>query len=196
MSATSSSVSYPGTARADFMTTLDAGHIYEDLAEFIINKNRKYSKVVRPGGKFSDYDIKFTRTSETGSLILNTVEAKLDGRAIDTRNMCVEFETRHTPNSGINATKALNWFHGLHNYDPRNDIIEYIYIPTSKLRKYIEENKPYDMWGGNKKSSHFYLIPLSEMAEYKRYIHINKLPAELVRRIRSIPKFLVDNSTV
>jgi len=182
-----------GTVRATFMTTLEAGHIYEDFTVYIINKNNKYMFIKRPGGNFPDYDAKFTRYEEGREFTLTT-ETKLDGLALKTKNMCVEFETRSKPmGSGINATKAGVWYHALHNYDPTSTTIEYIRIPTVDLRKYIADNSPYDMWGGNKKSSHFYLIPLSEMAKYRRSVPIASLPAELVSRIRGIPRFLVDN---
>ncbi len=182
-----------GTVRAHFMTTLEAGHIYEDFTVHIINKKGRYTNVIRPGGNFPDYDAKFIRYEES-KLMMLTSETKLDGLALKTKNMCVEFETRSKPmGSGISATKARVWVHALHNYDPTSTMVEYIYIPTAELRKYIAENTPYDMWGGNKKSSHFYLIPLSEMAKYRRSVPISSLPAELVARIRGIPRFLVDS---
>jgi len=175
------------------MSLLEAGRIYEDFTVHIVNKNNRYTTVERPPGNFPDYDAKFLRNTPSGLRMLTT-ETKLDALALKYRNMCVEFETIGKPmNSGINATKALVWVHILHNYDPRSTEVEYLYIPTAKLREYIAETTPYSKWGGTNSYSHFYLIPLLEMEKYRRSVPISSLPPELVQRIRSIPRFLVTN---
>jgi len=196
MSAISSPVSaspvFPKKVFASFMTTLEAGQIYEDFTVFIINRDNIYTTIIRPEGNFPDYDAYFSRLTKTGKKFLTT-ETKLDGLALKTLNMCVEFETLSKPmNSGINATKSIIWIHVLHNYDMFSTTVEYIRIPTAKLREYIAENKPKDKWGGNNYGSHFYLIPLSEMAEFRYSVPISSLPVELVERIRKIPSFLVN----
>ncbi len=83
-------------------------------------------------------------------LVLGAVEVKYDRQALKTGNIAVEFEYRKKP-SGLNATHATNWVFV-------TDEGAWI-VPTGVLREHTIVHQFPIKTGGDKKASHFYLIP-------------------------------------
>lgn len=76
-----------------------------------------------------------------------------------TGNIVIEFESRGKP-SGIITTESDFWFHILALDDV---LVSILVIPTSRLRKYIDVNKPRVVRGGDDMTSKLYLIKLTDL---------------------------------
>ena len=76
-----------------------------------------------------------------------------------TGNIVIEFESRGKP-SGITTTESDYWFHIL---AYRDELVSILVIPTVRLRKYIDDNKPRVVRGGDDMTSKLYLIKLTDL---------------------------------
>lgn len=76
-----------------------------------------------------------------------------------TNNIAIEYESRGKK-SGIATTEADYWFHNL---VIDGELLATIMIPTKVLKRYIIENKPRVVSGGDDNTSKMFLINLSDL---------------------------------
>jgi hypothetical protein len=76
-----------------------------------------------------------------------------------TGNIVIEFESRGKP-SGITTTEATFWFHNL---SLNGELIMTLVFPVSVLKRYIADNKPRVVRGGDDNTSKLYLINLTDL---------------------------------
>lgn len=76
-----------------------------------------------------------------------------------TGNIVIEYESRGKP-SGIITTDAVYWWHNLASGD---DIVCSLCIKVESLRKYIAQNNPRSVRGGDDMTSKLYLIKLTDL---------------------------------
>lgn len=76
-----------------------------------------------------------------------------------TGNIVIEYESRGKP-SGIITTEAAYWCHNLAMGD---DIVCSLFFPVSTLRRYIAQNNPRSVRGGDDMTSKLYLIKLTDL---------------------------------
>lgn len=76
-----------------------------------------------------------------------------------TGNIVIEYESRGKP-SGIITTQSDYW---LHNCAVGSDIVFSILLPVAGLRRYIAQNNPRSVRGGDDMTSKLYLIKLTDL---------------------------------
>jgi hypothetical protein len=76
-----------------------------------------------------------------------------------TGNIVIEFESRDKP-SGIATTEAEFWFHNL---ALNGELIMTLVFPVAVLKRYIADNKPRVVRGGDDNTSKLYLINLADL---------------------------------
>lgn len=76
-----------------------------------------------------------------------------------TGNIVIEFESRGHP-SGIAVTQSDFWFHNL---ALKGELIMTLVFPVAVLKRYIEQNKPRVVRGGDDNTSKLYLINLADL---------------------------------
>ena len=76
-----------------------------------------------------------------------------------TGNIVIEFESRGKP-SGIATTEAEFWFHNL---ALDGELIMTLVFPVAVLKRYIADNKPRIVRGGDDNTSKLYLINLADL---------------------------------
>ncbi|NBV71744.1 MAG: hypothetical protein EBR60_06805 [Burkholderiaceae bacterium] len=76
-----------------------------------------------------------------------------------TGNIVIEFESRGHP-SGIAITEADFWFHNL---ALKGELIMTLVFPVPVLKRYIADNKPRVVRGGDDNTSKLYLINLADL---------------------------------
>lgn len=107
------------------------------------------------------YDLEIGQKYETmlGELLGQTIEVKRDFKALETKNIFVEYESRGK-RSGISTTQATYWCYWLSDY-------HLIIIETDKLkqlcRKYVNTNR--DIVGGDDNTSKGILLPTKVFLE-------------------------------
>ena len=76
-----------------------------------------------------------------------------------TGNIVIEFESRGHP-SGIAVTQSDFWFHNL---ALKGELIMTLVFPVAVLKRYIADNKPRIVRGGDDNTSKLYLINLADL---------------------------------
>jgi hypothetical protein len=76
-----------------------------------------------------------------------------------TGNIVIEFESRGHP-SGIAVTQADFWFHNL---ALKGELIMTLVFPVAVLKRYIKQNNPRVVRGGDDNTSKLYLINLADL---------------------------------
>jgi len=76
-----------------------------------------------------------------------------------TGNIVIEFESRGKP-SGIAVTQSQFWFHNL---ALDGELLMTLVFPVSVLKRYISDNKPRVVRGGDDNTSKLYLINLTDL---------------------------------
>ena len=76
-----------------------------------------------------------------------------------TGNMCIETESYGKP-SGLTSTEAELW---VHNLVKDGELCCSLVFNTDKLRKTMEEMKPYQIMGGDNKASKMYLVNIAKL---------------------------------
>lgn len=76
-----------------------------------------------------------------------------------TGNIVIEFESRGKP-SGIATTEAEFWFHNLALH---GELIMTLVFPVAVLKRYLADNKPRVVRGGDDNTSKLYLINLVDL---------------------------------
>ena len=76
-----------------------------------------------------------------------------------TGNIVIEFESRGHP-SGIAVTKSDFWFHNL---ALNGELIMTLVFPVAVLKRYIADNKPRVVRGGDDNTSKLFLINLTDL---------------------------------
>ncbi len=78
-----------------------------------------------------------------------------------TGNICIETECYGKP-SGLTSTEAELW---VHNLVKDGELCCSLVFNTDKLRKTMEEMKPFQIMGGDNKASKMYLVNISKLLE-------------------------------
>lgn len=76
-----------------------------------------------------------------------------------TGNIVIEYESRDKP-SGIITTEASYW---LHNLALGDNIVFSLWLPVATLRRYIAQQNPRSVRGGDDMTSKLYLIKLTDL---------------------------------
>ena len=76
-----------------------------------------------------------------------------------TGNICIEIESYGKP-SGLTSTEADLW---VHNLVKDNELCCSLVFNTDKLRKIMEEMKPFTVMGGDYKASKLYLVSIEKL---------------------------------
>ena len=76
-----------------------------------------------------------------------------------TGNICIETESYGKP-SGLTSTEAELW---VHNLVKDGELCCRLVFNTDKLRKTMEEMKPYTVMGGDNKASKMYLVNIAKL---------------------------------
>ena len=76
-----------------------------------------------------------------------------------TGNICIEIESYGKP-SGLTSTEADLW---VHNLVKDNELCCSLVFNTDKLRKIMEEMKPFTVMGGDYKASKLYLVNIEKL---------------------------------
>ena len=93
-------------------------------------------------------------------LVNSKVEVKTEkDKWKSTGNIVIEFESRGKP-SGLVTTEADYW---IHNCAIGDEIVFSILLKVSTLRKYITNNNPRVVRGGDDMTSKLYLIKLTDL---------------------------------
>ena len=109
------------------------------------------SKDIKEMRKF-DVDLEFGQQCE--------VKTERDKWA-STGNICIEIESYGRP-SGLTSTEAGVW---VHNLVKDNELCCSLMFNTDKLRKTMEEMKPYTVMGGDNKASKMYLVNIAKLLD-------------------------------
>lgn len=111
--------------------------------------------------KYTTYE--FCDTCEYDILLDNRIkiEVKADRLAYATDNLAIEVEYRDRP-SGISTTEAQYYIFFVIHRNADDDV--YIF-PTDHLKNLIQDCK--SVYGGDRKSSKIYLLPISMCDKYK-----------------------------
>ena len=78
-----------------------------------------------------------------------------------TGNICIEIESYGKP-SGLTSTEADLW---VHNLVKDNELCCSLVFNTDKLRKIMEEMKPFTVMGGDYKASKLYLVNIEKLLQ-------------------------------
>jgi hypothetical protein len=213
-SGSSSPVSQTRTQRNNnFLGALKTGQIYEELYANILYDDMDDGEEIElaPNKYFPDWDIK-TRTVRYGDITYDdagvpnidtsfdehTYEVKGDIVAQKHGNIAIEVATKPVGvfenfiMSGLNATKADTWVHFIHQTHEDRKYIQYIVMPTEKMREYARPTQDgglshKQVWGGNDYRSRIHLIPISEIPEeYKFSVLYSDIEKYLLKRINAI----------
>ena len=76
-----------------------------------------------------------------------------------TGNICIEVESYGKP-SGLTSTEAEVW---VHNLVKDNELCCSLMFNTNKLRRVMEEMKPFTVMGGDNKASKMYLVNIAKL---------------------------------
>ncbi len=76
-----------------------------------------------------------------------------------TGNICIEIESYGKP-SGLTSTEAELW---VHNLVKDGELCCSLVFNTDKLRKIMEDMKPYTVMGGDHKASKLYLVNIQKL---------------------------------
>ena len=76
-----------------------------------------------------------------------------------TGNICIEIESYGKP-SGLTSTEAELW---VHNLVKDGELCCSLVFNTDKLRKIMQEMKPYTLMGGDNNASKLYLVNIKEL---------------------------------
>ena len=76
-----------------------------------------------------------------------------------TGNICIEIESYGKP-SGLTSTEAGVW---VHNLVKDNELCCSLMFSTDKLRKVMEEMKPFTVMGGDNNASKLYLVSIEKL---------------------------------
>jgi len=76
-----------------------------------------------------------------------------------TGNICIEIESYGKP-SGLTSTEAEIW---VHNLVKDNELCCSLMFNTDKLRKIMEDMKPYTVMGGDNNASKLYLVNITKL---------------------------------
>jgi len=76
-----------------------------------------------------------------------------------TGNICIEVESYGKP-SGLTSTEAEVW---VHNLVKDNELCCSLMFNTNKLRRVMEEMKPFTVMGGDHKASKMYLVNIAKL---------------------------------
>ncbi len=76
-----------------------------------------------------------------------------------TGNICIEIESYGKP-SGLTSTEADLW---VHNLVKDNELCCSLMFNTNKLRRVMEEMKPFTVMGGDNKASKMYLVNIAKL---------------------------------
>lgn len=76
-----------------------------------------------------------------------------------TGNICIEIESYGKP-SGLASTEADVW---VHNLVKDNELCASLMFNTHKLRKVMEEMKPYTVMGGDNNASKLHLVSIAKL---------------------------------
>jgi len=76
-----------------------------------------------------------------------------------TGNICIETESYGKP-SGLTSTEAELW---VHNLVKDGELCCSLVFNTDKLRKTMEDMKPYQIMGGDNKASKMYLVNIAKL---------------------------------
>ena len=76
-----------------------------------------------------------------------------------TGNICIEIESYGKP-SGLTSTEAELW---VHNLVKDGELCCSLVFNTDKLRKIMQEMKPYTLMGGDNKASKMYLVNIAKL---------------------------------
>jgi len=76
-----------------------------------------------------------------------------------TGNICIEIESYGKP-SGLTSTEAGVW---VHNLVKDNELCCSLMFRTDKLRKVMEEMKPFTVMGGDNNASKLYLVSIEKL---------------------------------
>ena len=89
-----------------------------------------------------------------------TCEVKTErDRWASTGNICIEIESYGKP-SGLTSTEADLW---VHNLVKDNELCCSLMFNTNKLRRVMEEMKPFTVMGGDNKASKMYLVNIAKL---------------------------------
>tara|TARA_R100001530_G_scaffold56554_1_gene41292 strand:+ start:237 stop:635 length:399 start_codon:yes stop_codon:yes gene_type:complete len=78
-----------------------------------------------------------------------------------TGNICIEIESYGKP-SGLTSTEADLW---VHNLVKDNELCCSLVFNTDKLRKIMEEMKPFTVMGGDYKASKLHLVSIEKLLQ-------------------------------
>ncbi len=84
-----------------------------------------------------------------------------------TGNICIEIESYGKP-SGLTSTEADLW---VHNLVKDNELCCSLVFNTDKLRKIMEEMKPFTVMGGDYKASKLYLVNIEKLLKAVSQCH-------------------------
>ncbi len=133
---------------------LELGEAYQRTLLDIV----EYDTYEMAVGNFKPYDVKIKYKDDT-----YTVEVKADRKTKDTGNMVIEYECNGKP-SGITTTEADYWAYFI------DGTPEYFLIPTTDIRKAIDEKKySRTTRGGDGFRANMFLFPVSAFTEFRDF---------------------------
>jgi hypothetical protein len=141
----------------DFARQLNFGKKGELFAMKVIPHMIEFDDMkVNPQGKFSDWDLCYTKTTNS-----TFYEVKRDSYTHRTNNICIEHHSDGEP-SGISITKADYYFYVVDNEH------SFFVIPVDVLKKNIQEKKYHsNRFVGYRNLSHCYFFDRKLYEDYE-----------------------------